>query len=172
MNDRHTEFFGADLARGPFSASYLETSIVQIATALAQLRTPVERDDNALLSHADFIRTLADRLAPDVSDYVSASTTDGPVGCITTFRANATTRTLLRVWLADSYGDGPSSTGADTVVWLSGLVVQEIDYNGHYVIMTDSTGIASVLLDHGSSASFYWGVARGSRVFFAGPVSF
>ena len=172
MNDRHTEFFGADLARGPFSASYLETSVVQIATALSQLRTPVARDDDALLDHADFIRSLADHLAPDVANYVSVSTADGPVGRVSTFRANATTRTLLRVWLADSYGGAPSDDGIDTILWLSGTVVEEIEYGTQYVIMTDSDGIASVMLDHGSSATFYWGVARGSRVFYAGPVNF
>ena len=38
---------------------------VQVATALAQLRVPLLRSDSQIESHAEFIRTLADRLFPD-----------------------------------------------------------------------------------------------------------
>ena len=62
---RHVEFFGPDLARGPVLSGSPPVAAVQIATALAQLRVPLSRSDTAIESHAEFIRTLADKLFPD-----------------------------------------------------------------------------------------------------------
>lgn len=172
MPQRHTEFFGADLARGPFAASNRGTAVLQLATALAQLRTPLARDDTALLDHAEFIRTLAERLAPAEATFIGVDTVLGDLGWTTTFRANVPTRTLLRIWLADSLGGGPTTAPPDTLTWVTGGVLQTLTPRAHYDIVTDGNGIATARIDTLSSPDYFWAVARGARVFYEGPVSF
>ena len=171
-SQRHTEFFGPDLARGPFSASALETAVVQIATALAQLRAPLARDDNTILAHADFIRTLADRLAPTVATAVHVDISDAAGLKTVTFRASTAARTLLRMWLADTNGGGQTNMGADSFTWLSGSVVDVVAPEKQYVFATDASGTAVVQIGEGGLARWYIGVARGSAVTYAGPLQF
>ena len=169
MQGRHTEFFGPDFARGPFASSNLETSALQIATAIAQLRTPLERSDEAITAHAEYIRTLAEALAPDAATSLKISTGDSPLGKSVTFRANYATRTLLRVWVAGYGGGGPRSP-LDTIIWLSGVVIETIEEGAQYVIATDSGGTASMHISDGAAPLVYIGAARGARIFYSSAI--
>jgi hypothetical protein len=167
---RHTEFFGPDLARGPFSSNSLETSVVQVATALAQLRAPLQHDDDTILAHADFIRQLADRLAPEIATAVRVDVTTGPLGLITTLRVTPPARTLLRAWVADDAGGGETTAGVAATMWLTGHALQEVTPRKHFVIVTDATGVATVQFQPSSGGVFFWGVARGGRVVYSAPL--
>lgn len=167
-NDRHTEFFGPDFARGPFGSSNLDTAAIAIATAIAQVRAPLTRDDTEISNHAQFIRDLADIIAPDTATFVSVSFSfelDG--GTTATFRANTTQPVMLRLWLADDYGGGVSNETPSGVFWTSGFVLDPVVTDKHWVIVTNSAGVASVFISASSDTSWYWGIARGSRVFYS-----
>jgi hypothetical protein len=172
-NRRHTEFFGPDLARGPFSASQLDTAIVQIATALAQLRAPLLRSDDEIRSHADFIREVADKLAPDAAQFVSVSV-GAEVGDLVSVsvRMAISGRSLLRVWLADSIGGGESGTAAGFFVWNSGAPLQIVTANKQYVALTDSAGVLNFTIGHSGSKTWFLGVARQGRAFYSAPIVF
>lgn len=172
MQGRHTEFFGPDFARGPFGSSNLQVTAMQIATAIAQLRAPVDRSADAITAHADYVRSLAERLVPEMATFVSTSITAGAFGLTTTFRANYPSRVLLRVWLADSEGGGETNNAPDYVDWVSGTVLEEVTPKKQYVITTDNAGVAAVTIDNAAAATWYWGVVRSAAVFYAGPLTF
>ncbi|MCG3129072.1 MAG: hypothetical protein CHACPFDD_03981 [Phycisphaerae bacterium] len=173
MNQRHTEFFGPDLARGPFAASRIETAAVQIATALAQLRAPVGRSDADLKAHADLIRELADRLAPDYAAFVSLSV--GPEisnNIQTSFRTALTGYSLFHCWLADDYGGGETSTAPNSVTWNSGIVLAEITAKKRYFVITNASGVADVTVNDGGARTWFWAVARHGRVNYSSSLFF
>lgn len=171
--DRHTEFFGPDFARGPFGSSNLETAAISIATAIAQIRAPLTRDDTEISHHAQFIRDLADIIAPDTATYVSVSfSQELGSGTTATFRANSTRPVLLRLWLADEQGGGVSNASPSGAFWTSGFVIDPVnDDDKHWVVVTNPTGVATVLITAASETSWYWGVARGSRVFYSSEMN-
>jgi hypothetical protein len=171
MNGRHTEWFGPDFARGPFVSGNMETTAIQIATALAQLRAPVDRSATALETHADFIRSLAERIAPDMASYVSLGLVTEVGKVTTTFRMNFPSRTLLRVWLADTVGGPETTLAPDTVTWNTGTVIEQITAKQHYLVATDNAGIASAVVENNFAATWFWGIARGSRVFYSAPLN-
>src|SRR4030095_2906773 len=110
-NRRHTEFFGPDLGRGPFSSNSPQVAAVQIATALAQPRAPLTRAEADWQGHAEFIRGLADRLFHhfpyQIQLDVGVETADN---IVTTIRENTGTYSLLHCWLADAKGGGETRT--------------------------------------------------------------
>ena len=117
MNERHTEFFGPDLARGPFAGGRVDTTALQIATALAQLRAPLSRSDSAILSHGDFIRELADHIAPDYATTLKAEIGAEISNAIaSTFRTELDTYSLIDCWLADDVGGGLTSVSPASVL--------------------------------------------------------
>jgi hypothetical protein len=173
MNERHTEFFGPDLARGPFSSNQIETAAVQIATALAQLRTPLTRDDEAIKAHADFIRELADRLAPDWAAQVTMGVGDEIDNTIqTSIRVVANSYSLLRCWLADDSGGGVTAYAPNTVTWNAGVVLQTIETKKHYLVITPYTGVADVSVNYLGTGRYYWGVCRQGRVYYSSQLYF
>lgn len=172
MPGRHTEYFGPDYGRGPFASSNPETAAIQIASALAQLRVPIQRDDDAIRAHAEFIRELAEQLVPEMATFVQVTVGESDLGRTVTFRVNPPQRVLLRVWLADSYGGGQTNMAADSIIWITGTIVQTVWEHAHYIIATDGAGLASATIIESGPAEWYWGVARGARVFYAGPMVF
>ena len=143
MNQRHTEFFGPDLARGPFPPHRIETAAIQIATALAQLRAPLSRDDDAIKDHADFIRELADRLAPDWAAQVNIDVGEEYGNTVqTSITAITGTYSLLECWLADDYGGGLTSIVPNSVTWNTGTALQTITTGKHFLVITPYTGCA------------------------------
>lgn len=170
---RHTEFFGPDLARGPFTASSLDTAAVQIATALAQLRAPLLRSDTDIRAHADFIRELADRIAPDSAAFVNVSIGPEVSDVISiTLRVATPGRSLLRLWLADAVGGGETSTAADFFVWVAGAPLKELTTRKHFLVLTDSAGLIHLNIGHSGARTWFLGVARDGRAFYSGPVVF
>ena len=126
-NRRHTEFFGPDLGRGPFAAHRIETAVIQIATALAQVRAPLSRADSDLQDHVDFIRNLADRLAPDWASQITMDVGDEVSNEIqTSIRTAVGTYSLLHCWLTDAPGGGETSAAPGDVVWNSGIVLETV----------------------------------------------
>ncbi len=173
MNQRHTEFFGPDLARGPFSSQRIETSALQIATALAQLRAPLTRSDDALRGHAAFIRELADRLAPDwaaniglavlpeVSDTIRLTVTT-PIG----------THSLLELWLADGPGGGLTTLAPTSVSFGVGTVLETVVNGKHYRVLTSEAGVIDVTVTYPGTRSWYWAVTRLGRVYYSSRLYF
>lgn len=173
MNLAHTEFFGPDLGRGPFAAHRLETAAVQIATALAQLRTPLTRSDADIQAHADFIRNLADRLAPDYAVAVAFDVQpESGNTIVTSIRTALAAYSLLYCWLADTPGGGETTTAPDSVTWNEGVVLQTITANKRYLVITPTTGVASVTVGHAGDRTWYWAVSRLGRVFYSPSVNF
>ncbi len=173
MERRFTEFFGPDLGRGPFASQRLETAAVQIATALAQLRAPLLRSDTDILAHADFIRQLADRLAPDAAGFVSATVGSETADTInTTFRLAVQGRSLLRIWLADSIGGAPSTLAPNSVNFLTGTILETIVPNVDYLVITSATGLVNVTVGYNAAKIWTWGVARNGGVFYSANLFF
>ncbi len=172
-NQRATEFFGPDLGRGPFASSRIETAALQIATALAQLRVPLLRDDDQIKAHAEFIRSLADRLAPDWAAQLSLDVGELAAGVIATSLMAATGAcSLLECWLADSSGGGLTATAPTAVTWSSATVLQTIVDRKHYLVVTPTTGAASVTVSYGGVKDWYWAVCRQGRVYYSSRLSF
>lgn len=170
---RHTEFFGPDFARGPFTSGRMDTTALQIATQLAQLRAPLLRSDTEIQAHADFIQALAERLAPDQFTAVQMSVGDEVLDNITTtFRLNLPSFSMMECWLADGPGAGLSTTTPTTVSWSTGVVLQEIVTRKHYRIISAGTGIATVTVGYASSRAWYWACARGGRAFYSSQLFF
>ena len=168
MNGRHVEFFGPDLGRGPFSSQRIETSALQIAAALAQVRAPLTRSDEDLRSHADFIRELADRLAPDWAVQLSFGVGAEINHTIqTSIAAPSGTYSLLDCWLADSAGGGVSATAPTTVTFNAGIVLETISANKRFLVLTPATGVVDVTVSYGSAKSWYWAVTRNARVYYS-----
>lgn len=172
MTDQRLQFFGPELNRGPFTPHRLETAAVQIATALAQLRAPLGRSESELLAHADLIRTLADRLAPDYAAQVMLDVGNEVFDSVTTtIRTGLGTYSLLRCWLADSVGGGETTSPPTSVTWGGGAVVlQTITANRHYLVLTPTTGVATAAVNFSGARTWYWGVSRYARVFYSSQV--
>jgi hypothetical protein len=173
VNQRQTEFFGPDLGRGPFSSQRIETSALQIATALAQIRAPLTRSDDDLRTHADFIRELADHLCPD---WAAALTLKVDPEQYDTVHANITaptgTYSLFDMWLADSVGGGVTSTPPAGVSFALGTIVQTVVSNKHYRVLTTAAGVVDVTVSYGAARSWYWAVTRYGRVYYSSRLYF
>ncbi len=173
MSQRHTEFFGPDLGRGPFAAHRTETAVIQIATALAQARAPLTRSDSDLQAHVDFIRNLADRLAPDFATSISFAVGDESANQIDTgIRTALGTRSLLHCWLADSVGGGLTGTSPGSVTWNVGTVIETLTASKHFMVLTPATGVLDVTVNYTGSKTWYWATARHGRVFYSSALSF
>lgn len=173
MNLRHTEFFGPDLGRGPFSSQRVETSALQIATALAQIRAPLTRADDDLRSHADFIRELADRLCPDWAAALRISVDAEQYDAVhTSIIAPTGEYSLLDLWLSDSIGGGVTGTSPGSVTFNVGTVIQTITSNRRYLVLTSATGVIDVTVSYGSTRTWYWAVTRYGRVYYSSRLYF
>lgn len=173
MNQRHTEFFGPDLGRGPFSSQKIETSALQIATALAQVRAPVSRSDDDIRAHIDFIRELADRLAPDYATlFLMSVSPQAGFNIQTNVRTGLNAYSLCECWLADSAGAGPTSVSPTSVTWNTGTIVQTVAANRHFRVMTPATGVLDMTVQYSGSRSWYWAITRGGRVYYSSRLQF
>ncbi len=173
MNGRHTEFFGPDLGRGPFSSTRIETAALQIATALAQLRAPVSRSDDDLRAHVNYIRELADRLAPDWAAQIALDVGPHAGGAIqTTIRAAIGAYSLLDCWLADTTGGPVSSTAPDSVIFASGAVLETLEPNKRFLVIAPTTGVVDVTVTYAGVKTWRWAVSRYARVYYSSALSF
>jgi len=173
VNQRQTEFFGPDLGRGPFSSQRIETSALQIATALAQIRAPLTRSDDDLRSHADFIRELADRLCPDWAAALTLKVDPEQYDTVhTNITAPTGTYSLLDMWLADSVGGGVTSTAPAGVTFNPGTIVQTVVSNKHYRVLTTAAGVVDVTVSYGAARNWYWAVTRYGRVYYSSQLHF
>lgn len=172
-DERHTEFFGPDLGRGPFSSQRIETSALQIATALAQIRAPLTRADDDLRAHADFIRELADHLCPD---WASALQINVDAEVYDTVHASIIaptgTYSLLDLWLADSAGGGVTGTAPAGVTFNVGTIIQTITTNKRYLVLTSATGVVDVTVSYTAARTWYWAVTRYGRVYYSSRLYF
>jgi hypothetical protein len=100
-----------------------------------------------------------------------SSEPDAFSGTIITFRANTNSPVLMRFWLADVYGGGISNESPADVYWQDGNVLQSLDNDRQFIFTTNTSGIASLLIESVSSTYWYLGVARGSRVFYTGQIT-
>jgi hypothetical protein len=170
---RHVEWFGPDLARGPVLSGSAEVAAVQIATALAQLRVPLLRADSDIESHAEFIRTLADKLFPDSAFGIHLSVADEIADEITTqIRVAAGSYTVLRCWLADARGGGETALAPADVTWNTGIVLETIAANKHYIVLAPTAGVVSVTVSYTGDWSWYWAAARHGRVHYSSVLDF
>lgn len=172
---RHVEFFGPDLARGPFSSGQAETAAVQIATLLAQVRAPLLRSDDEIRDHAAFIREIADRLMPDHPGFLRADPGEwngADFTIQTSVRAPNGETSLLNCWLADEFGGKPTTHTVDSVTWNTGTVIQTIAAKKHYVMLTPRTGVLDVTVAYSSPRTFYWAISRGGHVYYSPPLVF
>ncbi len=161
MNERHTEFFGPDLGRGPFSSQRIETSALQIATALAQVRAPLGRSEDELRGHVDFIRELADRLAPDYATTTSLAVGAEVADTIqTTLRTGVAGYSLLECWLADSPGGERTTVSPTAVAFTTGVVLQTIEPGKHFRVITGTAGLVTVSVSYAGVKDWYWAVTR------------
>jgi hypothetical protein len=165
--------FGPELGRGPFTSYRIDTAALQVAAAIAQIRAPLTRSDADLESHANFIRNLADRLAPDYANAINIDVgAESSNSIISTFTTGAGAYSLLHCWLADDVGGGESGTTPATVSWTTGVVLQTITSNRRYLILTPATGIAIVNVTFGSVKTWRWAISRGGRVFYSSALVF
>lgn len=169
----HTEFFGPDLGRGPFAAHRIETAAVQIATLLAQLRAPLSRADADIESHADFIRALADRLAPDWAAQI-VSDVGGESGneIATTIRVALGTFSLLDVWLADSVGGGETSLAPDDVTFSGATILQTVTTRKRFLLVVPATGVATATVSYAGDRTWFWAISRHARIYYSSALNF
>ena len=170
---RHVEWFGPDLARGPVLSGSPPVAAVQIATALAQLRVPLSRADSEIEDHAEFIRSLADKLFPDYAADIRMDVGEESANTIDTLiRVESSTYTLLHCWLADSKGGGETSTAPTSVTWNSGTVLQTVTADKQFLVLTPTTGVVSVSVSYNGDRSWYWAVARHGRAYYSPVLNF
>ena len=173
MNGRHMELFEPDLSRGPFSSQRIETSALQIAAALSQLRAPLTRSDDDLRAHVDFIRELADRLCPDWAASLSLSVDPEQSDTVhASFLAPTGTYSLLDCWLADNGGGGVTGTAPGAVTFLAGTVIQTVVTNRRFIVLTSPTGVVDVIVSYTGVKDWYWAVSRYGRVYYSSRLHF
>jgi len=173
MSARHTEFFGPDLGRGPFAAHRIETASIQIATALAQVRAPLSCSDDDLRAHAEFIREIADRLAPDWAAQISIDVGEESANTVeTTIRAAVGTYSLIDCWLCDSVGGGLTAVAPASVTFNTGTVLETITANKRFLVITPTNGVVSATVTQSGTASWRWAVSRYGRVYYSTSLDF
>lgn len=172
-NRRHTEFFGPDLSRGPFLSGSAPVAAVQLAALIAQLRAPLTRSQTDIEDHADFIRSLADRLFPDTAAQIGLEVgVEAANKIATTIYDYSGTYSVLRAWLADAKGGGETSVAPTSVTFSGATVIQTITPGKQYVIVTPASGVATVTVDYSGDRTWYWAFARTGRVFYSSAVNF
>lgn len=170
---RHVEFFGPDLARGPVLSGSPAVAGVQVATQLAQLRVPLLRSDTEIESHAEFIRSLADKLFPDYAAGIKFDVSSEVSNEIDTqICVDTSNYTLLRLWLAESKGGGESAFTPTSVTFNSGVVLQTITSKKHYLVVAPTTGVVSVTVNYTGDRTWYWAAARHGRVYYSSALDF
>jgi len=167
------QFFGPDLSRGPFTTNHAPVAAVQLATAIAQLRAPLLRSDAEILDHADFIRSLADRLFPDTAEAIRIDVGDESSDTIeTSIRQDSGTYALLHCWLADAHGGGETATAPDAVTWPAGSVLQTVTADKRFLVIVPAGGVLTVEVEYSGDRTWYWAVARHGRVFYSTGLNF
>lgn len=170
---RHMELFGPDLSRGPFTSNSPTVAAVQIATLLAQLRVPLLRSDSEIAAHADFIRSLADRLMPDAAQAIHLAVGQESANEIyTTIREDSSERSLLHCWLADSPGGGETSTLVDEVEFIGGVVLETVSSLKRYLIISPDSGAVTARVKTALNQTWYWAVERNGRVYYSTALNF
>lgn len=172
---RHTEFFGPDWSRAPVLSGLPGVAAIQVASALAQLRAPLLRGDTDVESHADFIRSLADRLFPDVASSLKLSVGIESADKITTqIKEDSAQHSLLQCWLADAVGGAETTTAPNAgVTWEPGATVLEtITANKRYLVLTPTTGVINATVNHVGARTWYWAAVRQGRVVYSSAMNF
>lgn len=170
---RNTEFFGPDLGRGPFTSHIPAVAAIQVATALAQIRAPLTRSDTDLLSHAEFIRSLADTLFPDVANQIRVDVgleIANTIAC--SIREDTSNYSLLHAWLADTKGEGESATTPASVTWTGGAVLQTLSANKRWLLITPTNGVVTASINYTGDHTWYLAAARHGRVYYSSAIDF
>ncbi len=171
-NRRHLEWFGPDLLRAPALSGIAPVAAVQIATALAQLRAPLRRDDSAIEEHADFIRRLAEVLFPDHASAFTLSVNPRLGRTIETHVLPPRgTTTLAHAWLADEDGAPPSSSTPDEIEFLEGHVVHSPS-PGLFLMLAPESGLVRIRVRSTTSATWRWAVSAGGRAYYSQQLVF
>lgn len=170
---RHVEFFGPDLGRGPFTSHIPSVAAIQVATALAQTRAPLSRADEDLLTHAEFIRSLADVLFPDFAEQIRidvSSEAGNTIQC--TISEDTRSYSLMHVWLADAKGGGETSVAPTSVSFAGGTVLQTITSGKRWLVLTPTTGVVTVTIDYSGDRTWYLAAARHGKVYYSNAIDF
>ncbi len=170
---RHADFFGPDLGRGPFTSHIPSVAAVQVATALAQTRVPLSRSDAELLSHAEFIRSLADALFPDFAEQIRievGSESADAIPC--TISEDTRSYSLLHVWLADAKGAAETAVAPTGVSFAGGTVLQTVTANKRWLILTPTTGVITATIEYSGDRTWYLAAARHGRVYYSNAIDF
>lgn len=145
----------------------------RLATALAQLRAPLTRDDVALLEHGDFIRQLADRIAPDFASLMRVDVGEEDANVVQTqVSTGLGTYSLLDLWLADAYTPGLTPLAPTSVTFNSGTVLETIVANRRYLVVTTAAGLVDVSVQYTGARTWRWAVSRYGRVVYSDPLYF
>ncbi len=172
-NRRHTEFFGPDLGRGPFSSNNVAVASVQIATALAQLHTPLSRDTGEILDHAAFIRALADTLFPDQASTIRFVVSDEVSDTIdVTIYDDSHQYSLLHVWVADDVGKGETVITPSEVTWPGGAILETVTVRKRYFVISPSAGVITVSIKYTGAHDYRLAVARNGRAYYSPLIRF
>lgn len=172
-NRRQLEFFGPDLIRAPVLSGSPPVAAVQIASAIAQLRAPLARDDTKIQEHADFIRSLADKLFPDFAVDVRTDVGSEVTNQVdTTIRVESSNYSLLHCWLTDSIGGGLTLTAPDSVTFTGGAVVETITIKKHFLIVAPTNGVVTASVTYSAAQTWRWAVSRLGRVYYSNQLSF
>lgn len=171
-NRRHLEFFGPDLIRTPPLSGSPPVAAIQIAAGIAQLRTPLLRDDAGIAAHADFIRSLAERLLPDYAVNVRMDAGE-KVGdeIAVAIHVDAPENALLHCWLADERGGLVTATPPTSVSWTGGTLLREIAGDVHFEILVPDNGVVTATVE-ASAATYYLAATRLGRVYWSTALEF
>lgn len=170
---RHTEFFGPELGRGPFTSHVPSVAAIQVATALAQTRAPLSRIEADLLSHAELIRSLADVLFPDFAEQIRIDVGIESADAIQcTISEDTRSYSLLHVWLADAKGGGETAVAPTSVSISGGAVLQTLTANKRWLILTPTTGVVTATINYAGDRTWYLAAARHGRVYYSNAIDF
>lgn len=173
MSSENLAFFAPDLGRGPFTSYRIETAAVQLAAAIAQVRAPLSCSDDDLRTHAQFIRELADTLAPDWAAQIAIDVDDEAANNIeTTFRVSTGAYSLLHCWLTDAVGGGETAVAPSSVSFSSGTVLRTETANKSFWVITPYTGIVTATVNYSGARDWYWAVSRQGRVYHSSKLAF
>ena len=170
---RHVEWFGPDYARGPVLSGSPPVAAMQVAVQLAQLRVPLMRSDADLEGHAEFIRSLADKLFPDyaVAIRMDVGTESGNT-IETQLRVDSGQPTLLQMWLADFQGGGVTGYSPSSISFTGGTVLHTYATNKHFLVLVPSSGVLGVSVVYTGDLTWYWAAAREGRVVYSSKLDF
>ncbi len=165
--------YGPEIGRGPFTSTKTQTTSLQLAMILAQMRAPKSGDDADIEAHADFIRDLADRLCPDFECQLSIQVFPEAYDTVRVIITAPTgTYSLLDIWLADIVGGGITSTPVTGVTFALGTILQTVVSLKNYRVLTTAAGVVDMTIEYTAARNWYVGIMRRGRPWYSAQVHF